>query len=108
MRDGRKKDELGAVGMEEAGADTAVLVRSTRDSGLQPDHINEPDLDRKRAEGENSVSDSGGGTRTKETGNRKSASECWARPASPERALGAKRPEPRRSRERDAGSRPDR
>ena len=25
-------------------ADTAVLVRGTRDSGLQPDHVNEPDF----------------------------------------------------------------
>jgi hypothetical protein len=55
----------------------------TRDSRLQSDHVNEPDFDEKIAEGENSISDSGGGTRTKENGNRKSASECWARPASP-------------------------
>jgi hypothetical protein len=52
VRDGRKKDELGAVGMEEARADTAVLMRSTRDSRLQSDHVNEPDFDEKAAEGE--------------------------------------------------------
>jgi hypothetical protein len=44
--------------MEEAGADTAALVRRTRDSGLQPDHVNEPDFDEKHAEGEDSVGDS--------------------------------------------------
>jgi hypothetical protein len=42
--------------MEEARADTAVLVRSTRVSGLQPDHVNEPDFDRKSAEGEDAAS----------------------------------------------------
>jgi hypothetical protein len=31
--------------MEEAGADTAVLVRSTRDSRLQLDHVKVTDLD---------------------------------------------------------------
>jgi hypothetical protein len=39
-------------------ADTAVLVRSTRVSALQPDHVNEPDFDEKSAEGEDSASDS--------------------------------------------------
>jgi hypothetical protein len=58
VRDGRKKDEFGAVGMEEAGADTRRLAPWTRDSELQPDHVNEPDFDGKRAEGENGVSDS--------------------------------------------------
>jgi hypothetical protein len=45
--------------MEDAGADTAALMRRTRVSGLQPDHVNElSDFHEKRAEGENSVSDS--------------------------------------------------
>jgi hypothetical protein len=45
--------------MEETRADTAVLMRSTRGSRLQSDHVNElPDFDEKTAEGEDSVSDS--------------------------------------------------
>jgi hypothetical protein len=67
VRDGRKKDEFGAVGMEEAGGDTTVLVRSTRDSRLQSDHVNEPDFDERSAEAEDSVGDSeaGAGERRK-------------------------------------------
>jgi hypothetical protein len=55
VRDGRKKDELGAVGMEETRADTAALMRCTRVSALQPDHVNEPDFDGKSAEGEDAA-----------------------------------------------------
>jgi hypothetical protein len=55
---GRKKDGFGAIGMEEAGADTAALAPKTRVSGLQLDHVNEPVFDEKRAEAENGISDS--------------------------------------------------
>ena len=52
VRDGRKKDEVGAVGMEETVLIPPDFCAVRVISRLQRDHVNEPDFDEKSAEGE--------------------------------------------------------